>query len=149
MQPIVNHCTHLKKGFLLIELLTALAILSVLLLVITTQIWQCICWQQETQLRLDALHAATATLEQAQITRKITKTSTTKNGITVTIEPVDIRIAQKKIDTVIPIITQKMVGLEKEKFKKQTFKPISVVSEWESPSGKKRRLQLLTGVLIS
>lgn len=149
MAPISGYHPYLKNGFLLIELLTALAILSGLLLVITTQIWQCICWQQEVQLRLDALHAATATIDRVETMKKIKKTTTTENDITITIQPANIRIAQKKIDAVVPVIPSKMTELEKEKVKKQTFKPVIVTSEWTNAFGKTRRMQFLTGVLSS
>jgi len=137
-----------RKGFLLIELLVALAILAGLLLVISSQIWQNIRWHQEAERRLHALNAAITVLDGGlQKSGTVLIDGKDSNGVRVSVASPSVKICQEKIDQLI--FPDKQDFMEsKEENPSTTFKTVAAVVEWESLTGKKEKLRLLTGVLL-
>jgi len=129
-----------RNGFFLIELLVALAILSGLLLVVSSQVWQTIRWQKEAEMRLSALNSAMTMLDQTVVHKRFVAThKTLGNGIIVSIKSTDIPFCQKQT-----------IFLKKDPNKNslRNYKPVTTKAEWTNLNGKKETLQLLTGLLF-
>jgi len=135
-------------GFLLIELLVALAILSLSLLVITVQLTNTIHWQQEARLRMRALNVAISSLEKMTNGKKFFAARKEIDGFSVAIANACVHIDQEKIDAVIPTTIKKKVEDFENLPEQKKFQPISVTVKWKGASGKEKKLQLLTGALL-
>lgn len=129
----------LSGGFLLIEILTALAILGVLVVVIMLALARGIQWNYEARLRLQALNAAKTTLEHLAQGRLSSVSGKKIQGCTVTIRRGDALINQGAHDKKISQ-TRKPI---------EDFKVVVVTSEWESSSGEKKSVQLLAGIMTT
>jgi len=129
-------CLH---GFLLIEMVTALAILSSLLLVISLSLWRSLEWQKEAQMQLKALNLSILQLEKIVEERDAPMTHQEIEGYTIEVARGPVSINQKQIDTLIPP--------SKNKKPKCVFNPVLITSTWTSLSGKKRAVRLLAGIL--
>jgi len=131
------------QGFLLIEMIAALAILGVFLFSITHSLSRTIQWQQEAMLQLRALDAATSMLETVIEQQRLPSLlQRTIDGCTVTVTPLKISVQSDDHERVV----LKLIA-SSDKAKKH-FKAISITSAWNSPSGKKRKLQILTGIMV-
>lgn len=138
----------MKKGFLLIELLIALAILSGLIVIVTTQIWLNLKLQKEAQLRMNAINAAISTAEKFVSEKKIFFGEHKEaNGITIIVQPKNIQILQKTIDSELPVLTQAKIN-NQSIMSKIKFEPISITAKWKSLNGKIEKVCLLTGILV-
>lgn len=129
----------LREGFLLIEVLTALSILGVLVVVIMLSLARAIAYNYDAQLRLRALNAATTMLEHLVQGRSAPLSGKKMQGCTVAVRYSKVAIDQKKNDKIIPDTGEP----------KEVFKVVVVTSEWESSSGEKKSVQLLTGMTIA
>ena len=132
-----------EPGFLLIEMVAALAILGIFLFSITHSFSRVIQWQQEALLQLRALNAATLILETVIEQQRLPALlQRTIDGCTVT-------VAQEKITVQsddLVCVSQKMISdIDKAK---NNFKAISITAAWNCPSGQKRSLQILTGIMV-
>ncbi len=129
----------LLKGFLLIEILTALAILGTLVLVIMLSLAHGIQWNHEAKLRLRALNSATARVERLAQDHQPLASEKKREGCTITVRYGDASINQRKNDKIVPA----------ESKSTEFFKTVVVTSEWESAYGEKKSIQLLTGIVIN
>ena len=127
--------SNVPEGFLLIEVLTALAILGALVIVIMLSLARGIAWNHEAQLRLRALNAATTTIE--QLAQGYSASGKKIDGCVVTVARSDALINHAQHDKIIP----------KTGKSEAPFSIVVVTSEWESTSGGKRFVQLLTGIV--
>jgi len=133
-----------RKGFLLIELLIALAILSGLALVVSSQIWQTIKIHKEAELRLLALNGAISELDRLVGKKRFMPTSRrTDLGATISIDHAPVQIDQKKIDRTIKPNSMQLPGQDVA-----LCVPVVAKVEWENCSGKKETLRLVTAILL-
>lgn len=132
-----------EPGFLLVEMVAALAILGIFLFSITHSLSRVIQWQQEAMLQLRALNAATLILETVVEQQRLPALlERTIDGCTVTVAPEKITV--QSVDRAC--VAQKMIGgIERAK---NNFKAISITAAWDSPSGKRRSLQIFTGIMV-
>jgi len=131
------------QGFLLIEMITALAILGVFLFSITHSLSRTIQWQQEAMLQLRALDASRSMLESVVEQQRLPLLlQRTIGGCTVTVAPFKLTVQSHDLEPV----SQKSI-FDTDRTDKH-FKAISITSSWDSPSGKKRELQILTGIMV-
>jgi len=131
------------QGFLLIEMIAALAILGVFLFSITHSLSRTIQWQQEAMLQLRALDASTSMLESVVEQQRLPSLlQRTINGCTVTVAPFKLIVQSNDFE----YVSQKLI-VDTGRADKH-FKAISITSAWDSPSGKKRELQILTGIMV-
>ncbi|MCK5633024.1 prepilin-type N-terminal cleavage/methylation domain-containing protein, partial [bacterium] len=108
----------IQKGFLLIELLVSLFILSVFLVTITGYIGRTFQWKQETAMRIKALNVAISSLGNAAHEKKLIMIKKQIDGFFVTIT--------SKIDNINDQQNNKLLypkGYDQKKIKnKHTFK---------------------------
>jgi len=143
---VLNVFLSKGKGFLLIELLVALAILSGLTLVVSSQIWQSIKLHKEAELRLSALNCAVSLLDQIAKQKQITSMSkTTQDGISVVVDKANVAIDQKKIDQIVFPAGQKY---EEKGEPFWLFEFVQLTVRWKNLSQKKESMRFLTGLLL-
>jgi len=121
-----------KKGFLLFEILSGLAIFSTTCLLITWQRWEIIKQEQEALDRLQALSLARNTMESIRIEKKFSLPSKqAKQKFTVTAQQKPLSLRANK-NLLIP----------------ENFKLVEVVVTWQSTMGT-RSVKLVTGLSLS
>lgn len=128
----VVYTKQAKKGFLLFEILSGLAIFSTTCLLITWQRWEIIKQEQEALDRLQALSLARNTMESIRIEKKFSLPSKqAKQKFTVTAQQKPLSLRANK-NLLIP----------------ENFKLVEVVVTWQSTMGT-RSVKLVTGLSLS
>lgn len=132
----------MKNGFLLVELLIALAILSGLTLIVSSQIWQTIKLHKNAELRLAALNHAISALDGCLTQQKklVSKQWVTDDGMSITLERECNPVDQGAVDSLLS-------PASKESIADLPYEPVLVRVEWNSLSNKQEVLTLKTFVL--
>ncbi len=140
----MNHFFKPVQGFLLIEFVTALALIGLLVTFISLFLAKGIETQHDTSMRLQALDVATTTVERLRLGLPIQKKIP---QFVVTVHSADVGIDHGKIDVLIPVLANSV----RDDHKPQTLplhtnwpQAYIVTVAWKSCAGTQRLVRLMT-----